>query len=436
MSRPFRFTALLTILFLAALAACGSDDDGVKPPTDTVAPAPITDFTCIDRTDVSVTLSWTATGDDTTSGTARSYQIRYSLAEITAGNWSSATVVTGAPIPETAGSPETHIVSGLSSNETYHFAIRAADETPNWSAVSNSPDTTTDLPQLFAITTDQYRNHSPAYSPDGTMIAYVSNREGMGEEIWIKSATETDGAAWRITTFSTTGAVYSQSPSWSPSGDSLVFHSNALGTYDIWGVDISGSPPYTPFQIAVDQSHIEWFPEWSHDGSKIAFSSDWDAGAAEVYYVSPSGGAWTRVTNDAYLNEYPTWSPDDLYIAYASVRASQNQSVFKIRLSDGAITQVSFEGNQEEHPSWAPVRIGANSFEYVAYVQNTSELSPQRWNVSFVPSNGAGGAVLVTSATDGLFQTFPCWSPNGKRIAYTHWTAGGSTFIYSQRVFQ
>jgi hypothetical protein len=436
MSRPFRIIASLAILFLAALIACG-DDDGVEPQTDTLAPAPITDLSCIDRTDVSVTLSWTATGDDTTSGTARSYQIRYSLSEITAGNWSSATVAAGAPTPKTAGSPETHLVSGLSSNETYHFAIRAADETPNWSAVSNSPDTTTDVPQLFAITTDQYVNHSPAYSPDGTMIAYASRREGQGEEIWIKSATVTDGPATRITTFSNTGVYYSQSPSWSPSGDSLVFHSDVLGTFDIWGVDISGNPPYTPFQIAVDQSHNEWFPEWSHNGSKIAFSSDQDAGGAEVYYVSPAGGAWTRVTNDAYLNEYPTWSPDDLYIAYASVRASQNESIFKIRLSDKAITQLSFEGAQEQHPSWARVRIGSTNYENVAYVQNSSETVPAaRWNVAFAHSDGTGMATLVTSATDGLHQTYPCWSPNGKRIAYTYWTAGGNTFIYSQLVFQ
>jgi Tol biopolymer transport system component len=69
-------------------------------------------------------------------------------------------------------------------------------------------------------------------------------------------------------------------------------------------------------------------------------------------------------------------------------------------------------------------------------VENTSELSPQRWNVSYVPSNGAGGATLVTSATDGIDQTSPCWSPDGKRIAYTHWIDGDHSIIYSRRLFQ
>jgi hypothetical protein len=53
-----------------------------------------------------VTLRWTATGDDGTTGTARRYEVRYSTSPIDATNFPSATLATGAPAPSPAGSPE------------------------------------------------------------------------------------------------------------------------------------------------------------------------------------------------------------------------------------------------------------------------------------------------------------------------------------------
>lgn len=88
-------------------------------------------------TPTSVTLNWTAPGDDGTNGTAAQYDIRYSLSTITDANWNSATQVAGEPTPQSAGTPETFDVTGLTPGTTYYFAIKAADEIPNWSTISN-----------------------------------------------------------------------------------------------------------------------------------------------------------------------------------------------------------------------------------------------------------------------------------------------------------
>lgn len=84
-----------------------------------------------------VTLTWTAPGDDNDIGRASQYDIRYATFPITAENFSSATAVANPPEPSAAGSTENFEVTGLEPNTLYYFALKTADEVPNWSAVSN-----------------------------------------------------------------------------------------------------------------------------------------------------------------------------------------------------------------------------------------------------------------------------------------------------------
>lgn len=104
---------------------------------DTTPPAAITDLAATNPTSTSITLTWTAPGDDGNSGTASQYDIRYSTSNITESNWGSATQCTGEPTPKTAGSSESFVVTGLNSNTKYYFAIKTADEVLNWSGLSN-----------------------------------------------------------------------------------------------------------------------------------------------------------------------------------------------------------------------------------------------------------------------------------------------------------
>ncbi len=430
MKKHGRILALLLTFCTLVLVGCGGDDDTVTPPppkpvVDTTSPAAITDLACTDRTAGSVTLGWTATGDDAATGTATSYDVRYALTAIDSAGFLTAFQATGEPTPKLAGQAETFTVTGLVSNTHYYFAIKASDEASNTSAVSNSPDTTTDVPDYFQITTNVASDACPAYSPDGEMIVFQSQR-GYGNEIYIKSAKVSGGPATQITSFSDASNAYnSQFPTWSPSGDSLAFSSNVDGTFDIWVVDISGGAPYTPVKITSGGSSNERYPEWSRDGTRIAFSSNFTA-PSDIYTVTTSGGGpgtWYRVTNDAYNNEAPTWSNDDSWIAYHTTRDG-NYSIFKIRLSDSHIEAVTGTGPQEQFPSWSPDGL------YISFDQNQSS-GGVRMNISFCPASG-GTWTLVSDDPTHVADRWSCWSPDSRRIAYTNLVGNGD--VVSERV--
>lgn len=109
---------------------------------DVVRPAPIA-VTITGQTDSTVTLQWTAVGDDSLTGTATSYDIRFSTASITSANFASASVVANPPTPAGSGTTQTVTVTGLSRQVRYYFALKAADDAGNVSALSNVPSVTT-----------------------------------------------------------------------------------------------------------------------------------------------------------------------------------------------------------------------------------------------------------------------------------------------------
>lgn len=94
-------------------------------------------------TSTSVQLSWTTPGDDGLSGTASQFDLRYSTSLINATNFANATRWTGTPSPAAPGTRQSTTVTGLQPTTTYWFAIKTADEVPNWAGLSNVISRTT-----------------------------------------------------------------------------------------------------------------------------------------------------------------------------------------------------------------------------------------------------------------------------------------------------
>ncbi|MGG1555018.1 fibronectin type III domain-containing protein [Paenibacillus ferrarius] len=109
----------------------------VTPTMDVTPPAATSDLTTVSPTSSTITLNWTASGDDGTIGQATYYEIRYNTIPITDSNWEDSTIVNGAPAPSIAGTRESHIVGNLNANQAYYFALKTIDEAGNISPVSN-----------------------------------------------------------------------------------------------------------------------------------------------------------------------------------------------------------------------------------------------------------------------------------------------------------
>jgi chitodextrinase len=106
---------------------------------DTTPPAAITTLAAGTASSTAVQLSWTATGDDGNTGSATSYDVRYSTSAITTDAlFNSATQATGEPNPLFAGNSQSFFVSGLNPSTTYYFAMKVADEANNKSGLSNT----------------------------------------------------------------------------------------------------------------------------------------------------------------------------------------------------------------------------------------------------------------------------------------------------------
>jgi chitodextrinase len=110
---------------------------------DSSPPAALSTVAISAFTENSVSLTWNATGDDGSTGTAAAYDVRFSTAPITDANWASATQASGEPAPAPPGTAQNFTITGLTRETTYYFAIRVRDEADNSSSLSNPVQATT-----------------------------------------------------------------------------------------------------------------------------------------------------------------------------------------------------------------------------------------------------------------------------------------------------
>ncbi len=143
----FVFRATVAMLWLAALhltiwphiaPANGQTVGGSFNVKDNIPPASITDLSIVDVTSDSITLIWTAPGDDGNQGTASQYDIRCSSSSITTDiEWNTAKQINNIPSPQLAGTSEMLVVTDPNPNTENYFALKTSDEIPNWSGLSN-----------------------------------------------------------------------------------------------------------------------------------------------------------------------------------------------------------------------------------------------------------------------------------------------------------
>jgi Tol biopolymer transport system component len=147
--------------------------------------------------------------------------------------------------------------------------------------------------------------HRPTWSPDGSRIAFGTDRDfesGFTEvefEIYVVNA---DGTNPRNIT--NEDFAEDDYPAWSPDGSRIAFHTDRTGNFDILLMNPDGSAlvNLTPHPAG------DFLPAWSSDGSRIAFESIRD-GNSEVYVMNADGSAVVRLTTHPRVDSFPAWRP-------------------------------------------------------------------------------------------------------------------------------
>ena len=130
-------TPVILLLFATVLMGCGTESGTAPRRGDTVPPGAVLDLSGERSIDDSLTLHWTAPGDDGYAGRAQYYEMRYDSVSIAETNWSNAISLSGLANPRSSGLKDSVRIGGLGQRD-WHFALRAADEERNWSDLSNS----------------------------------------------------------------------------------------------------------------------------------------------------------------------------------------------------------------------------------------------------------------------------------------------------------
>lgn len=163
---------------------------GSPPPADVTAPAAVANLSVSAQTSTSVTLRWTATGDDNVTGTAASYDLRRSASPIAAlTDFNAATQVSGEPSPGAAGAAQSTTVAGLAANTLYHFALRVRDEAGNLSLLSNAVSARTD-----AVLESLPRNGGASYSSGSDAGVHLNARDAKLYTKWMAKGSPAE--AW------------------------------------------------------------------------------------------------------------------------------------------------------------------------------------------------------------------------------------------------
>ncbi|MCB0254041.1 MAG: PD40 domain-containing protein [Anaerolineae bacterium] len=207
------------------------------------------------------------------------------------------------------------------------------------------------------LTDATYASLMPAWSPDGQQIAFASTRsyevpmEGgrqlveAGFEIWVMNA---DGSNMRRVT----GNYEDQSlyPSWSPDGKQLASQ-EITDEIRIMLQEPVEDAPATNVTASVDGR--QWTPAWSPDGRQIVFmNQDLETGVANIWLLDVKSGQATHLSQADSNDGEPAWSPDGKEIVFSSDRDG-TQSLYIMSADGQNVRRLTTDDASYSHPAWS-----------------------------------------------------------------------------------
>ena len=226
---------------------------------------------------------------------------------------------------------------------------------------------------------------SPAWSPNGRELAYVSFEDEKAV-VWAQELVS--GQRQRVANFRGSNSA----PAWSPDGSEFALTLSRDAVAQIYL--LSRRPGSVPRRLTTSAS-IDTEPVFAPDGRMLYFVSD-RGGGPQVYRMPLSGGAAERVTFDGNYNISPALSPDGRFMAYITRQAG----AFKLCLLDlsrGGVTLLS-DTSDDESPSFAP---NSRLILFATRIQGRDVLM----------TTTLDGRIKNRLVTSGLDMLEPAWGP-------------------------
>jgi tol-pal system beta propeller repeat protein TolB len=236
--------------------------------------------------------------------------------------------------------------------------------------------------------------------PPGRAIAYISQGIAFRSDIFLLSADAT------IDENLTLSSMYDFWPSWSPDGSQIAFESNRDDTLKT-EVYVITLPTGGLLRLTDDTGFVDGQPAWSPLGDRIAFASDRDSAGTDIYLMDVSGGNVKRLTTDSSNDAQPAWSPDGSRIAFVSDRVGGGGTdIFVMDTSGNNVVNLTNNAAVDLAPAWSP------DSQKIAFHSNRDPSGFAVWVM-----NANGTSPVRISPTDPPCE-LPDWTPDGLRIAY------------------
>ena len=250
---------------------------------------------------------------------------------------------------------------------------------------------------ITSISNQRGDDDDPAWSPDGSQIAFTAERDG-NREIYIMNADGTDPQ--RLTDHPASDS----SPGWSPDGKRIVFISTRDNNQEIYSMRADGGDQTR----LTDLPSQENYPAWSPDGKTILFSS-FGEGNAGIYAMDADGSNF-RVLMGGPLHN-PVWSPDGTWIALDGEPHGCNFEVFVMRADGSEMRQVTHHpegcGSYNKHPAWSP--------DGKQLIYSSSDRDPNLPGslLMKIQLDGSSETALTRIRVEKTYNSphYPCWSP-------------------------
>ncbi len=248
-----------------------------------------------------------------------------------------------------------------------------------------------------------FGNPAPASRSAGTgFIAYTTDRVAEQFELFRVSANGTDDQRLTVNLFAD-----EIDPDWSPDGSRIAYVSNQYGSPDIV---IMGSDGTDHRRLIADAFRREVDPDWSPDGTAIAFAWDLRGGQFDIWVADLQSSIVRQATGDFSSDDrYPSWSPDERHIAYTCQKDNQDE-ICVVDLATLRVQRLTQRpSTHDRQPAWSPdgTHILFTSVDILGASQAAPDMPAPDWSLSSLATSTA-----TLSATPTDTQT-PTSTPTG-----------------------